>query len=440
MPDSELADRVRELQNQLDSLQVGSSSATTTRIATMPHTIRLPKFSSNNPNLWFSQIERAFRLHGVTNDDDKFDHATVNLDAEFAVAVEDLLTHPPDANKYEILKNRLLDKFAESPESKLRRLLQGGETTGLKPSEILAHMRRLAPESSSEPIIRSLFLSEMPQNIRPILTIWEENDLEKLAKIADKMQETVGANTLAISSNAAQLAGTAVASVSSSDSLSDVARALRSLEKKVDTLQNDFKRLQSNNRSRSKSRGPSPRQPNVQPQTASSTGTDVKLCFYHQTFGDNAKKLHGVSKFQSLLQEFVDVTIPARKTTSQHEVRHHIEVTGAPISDRPRRLAGEKLAIAKAEVNFLIKEGICRPSNSPWSSPLHMVSKRDAPLSELLRDVKKNDQRLIDWTANRIAAFEECKRSITNAALLAHPLPNAKLALHFVTRQFLSFT
>ncbi|KAL7731437.1 hypothetical protein ACLKA6_010592 [Drosophila palustris] len=256
----------------------------------MPHTIRLPKFSSNNPNLWFSQIERAFRLHGVTNDDDKFDHATVNLDAEFAVAVEDLLTHPPDANKYEILKNRLLDKFAESPESELRRLLQGGETTGLKPSEILAHMRRLAPESSSEPIIRSLFLSEMPQNIRPILTIWEENDLEKLAKIADKMQETVGANTLAISSNAAQLAGTAVASVSSSDSLSDVARALRSLEKKVDTLQNDFKRLQSNNRSRSKSRGSSPRQSNVQPQTASSTGTDVKLCFYHQTFGDNAKK------------------------------------------------------------------------------------------------------------------------------------------------------
>ncbi|KAL7731436.1 hypothetical protein ACLKA6_010591 [Drosophila palustris] len=206
--------------------------------------------------------------------------------------------------------------------------------------------------------------------------------------------------------------------------------------------------------------------------------------------------VHGVSKFQSLLQEFVDVTIPARKTTSQHEVRHHIEVTGAPISDRPRRLAGEKLAIAKAEVNFLIKEGICRPSNSPWSSPLHMVSKRDeheqhlrtvleilrkhglcinlskcqlaqseiqflsyvinehgirpptkrveaiqnyerpatinqlgrflciinyyrrclpnsshiqAPLSELLRDVKKNDQRLIDWTENRIAAFEECK-------------------------------
>lgn len=52
-----------------------------------------------------------------------------------------------------------------------------------------------------------------------------------------------------------------------------------------------------------------------------------------------------------------------------------------------------------------------------------------APLSELLRDVKKNDQRLIDWTADRIAAFEECTRSIANAALLAHPLPNAKLAL-----------
>ncbi|KAL7725085.1 hypothetical protein ACLKA6_016158 [Drosophila palustris] len=485
----------------------------------MPHTIRLPKFSSNNPNLWFSQIERAFRLHGVTNDDDKFDHATVNLEAEFAVAVEDLLTHPPDANKYEILKNRLLDKFAKSPESKLRRLLQGGETTGFKPSEILAHMRRLAPESSSEPIVRSLFLSEMPQNIRPILTIWEENDLEKLAKIADKMQETVGAITLAISSNAAQLAGTVVPSVSPSDSLSDFARALRSLEKKVDTLQNDFKRLQSNNRSRvnqmsshkllhqlarmlnfvSITRRLGTMQRSVshhahassrKTNTAAANNAERRLyindCRSHirflidsgsvvsviprtlakqnikqsnlilyaangttiPTYGNSVMKLniglrrcltwpfivadvrvaiigadflsqfqllidltnkrlidsttgltsstgiadtehfsislvHGVSKFQSLLQEFVEVTIPARKTTSQHEVRHHIEVTGAPISDRPRRLAGEKLAIAKAE------------------------------------GCQKNDQRLIDWTANRIAAFEECKRSITNAALLA---------------------
>lgn len=37
------------------------------------------------------------------------------------------------------------------------------------------------------------FLAEMPQNVRPILTIWEDKDIGELAKIADKMLETMDA-------------------------------------------------------------------------------------------------------------------------------------------------------------------------------------------------------------------------------------------------------
>lgn len=289
MPDSEaqLADRIRQLQSQLDSLQVVAPASQNAHFAS----VRLPKFMSNNPHLWFAQTERAFRLHGVTNDDDKFDHTTVNLDPEFAMAVEDLLTHPPTENKYETLKTRLLDKFAESPESKLRRLLQGGETTGLKPSEILSHMRRLAPESSSEPIIKSLFLSEMSQNIRPILTIWEENDLEKLAKIADKMLETSGINSsLAISSSCGQSSNTSVAAVSASDTLKELSNSLRSLSKKVDAIQSDINRLKGHNRSRSSSRGAVAQQSTGQPQTEPSTCQDDTLCYYHRRYGNKALK------------------------------------------------------------------------------------------------------------------------------------------------------
>ncbi|KAH8413882.1 hypothetical protein KR222_003403, partial [Zaprionus bogoriensis] len=43
--------------------------------------------------------------------------------------------------------------------------------------------------------------------------------------------------------------------------------------------------------------------------------------------------------------------------------------------------------------------------------------------------VKKNDQREIEWTSERVAAFDECKRSVAEAVQLAHPCPNAKLAL-----------
>jgi hypothetical protein len=87
--------------------------------------------------------------------------------------------------------------------------------------------------------------------------------------------------------------------------------------------------------------------------------------------------VQGISKFRELLQEFVEVTKPSSNYTKQHDVQHHIETYGTPVSDRPRRLSGDKLATAKKEINFLIEQGICRPSKSPWSSPLHMVTKKD---------------------------------------------------------------
>lgn len=60
-----------------------------------------------------------------------------------------------------------------------------------------------------------------------------------------------------------------------------------------------------------------------------------------------------------------------------HSVRHYIVTNGPPSFAKPRRLDPEKMKAAQEEFNFLIKQGICRPSDSPWSSPLHMVRKKD---------------------------------------------------------------
>ncbi len=44
---------------------------------------------------------------------------------------------------------------------------------------------------------------------------------------------------------------------------------------------------------------------------------------------------------------------------------------------KARRLDPDKLKIAEAEFRSLEAAGIVRRSNSPWSSPLHMVPKAD---------------------------------------------------------------
>lgn len=79
-----------------------------------------------------------------------------------------------------------------------------------------------------------------------------------------------------------------------------------------------------------------------------------------------------------LLKEYVDIT---RKSTlrslTNSSVQHYIETTGPPVHSKARRLCGVKYKEAKREFDFMVQQGICRPSKSPWSSPLHMATKKD---------------------------------------------------------------
>ena len=78
-----------------------------------------------------------------------------------------------------------------------------------------------------------------------------------------------------------------------------------------------------------------------------------------------------------IIAEFPELLIPRFKPsdTNKHGVEHHIVTTGSPLHSRPRRLNADKLATAKEEFAKMEQLGIIRRSNSPWSSPLHMVQK-----------------------------------------------------------------
>ena len=81
--------------------------------------------------------------------------------------------------------------------------------------------------------------------------------------------------------------------------------------------------------------------------------------------------------YLKLLAEFPALTrVCSIDTPVKHEVTHHIETTGPPVSARPRRLAPERLRVAKREFEHMMQLGIVRPSASAWSSPLHMVPKK----------------------------------------------------------------
>lgn len=82
-------------------------------------------------------------------------------------------------------------------------------------------------------------------------------------------------------------------------------------------------------------------------------------------------------QYSDLLSEFSDITQINKisSPSSLTSVEHIIETNGPPVTAKPRRLCDEKLKAAKEEFAFLMNLGICRPSKSPYSSPLHMVLK-----------------------------------------------------------------
>ena len=72
----------------------------------------------------------------------------------------------------------------------------------------------------------------------------------------------------------------------------------------------------------------------------------------------------------------MQVSTPDTHTPDKHDIAHHIETAGAPVSARPRRLAPDQLRAAKQEFEHMLQFGIICPSSSAWSSPSHMIPKK----------------------------------------------------------------
>ncbi|XP_071576910.1 uncharacterized protein [Temnothorax nylanderi] len=88
-------------------------------------------------------------------------------------------------------------------------------------------------------------------------------------------------------------------------------------------------------------------------------------------------KISHNNNLKEILQEFDEVLRPSRVVEPKHSVQHHIITTGHPVAERARRLSPNRLKAARAEFQTLIQQGVCKPSSSPWASPLHMVKKAD---------------------------------------------------------------
>lgn len=85
--------------------------------------------------------------------------------------------------------------------------------------------------------------------------------------------------------------------------------------------------------------------------------------------------------YLDLLSKYPDITKPINfKDNPRHSVTHFIETNGPPVFARARPLPPDRYKKVKEEFKLSQEMGICRPSKSAWSSPLHVVLKKNGQM------------------------------------------------------------
>ncbi|GFY13201.1 hypothetical protein TNCV_364481 [Trichonephila clavipes] len=438
--------------------------------------LRLPPFWKSNVRLWIAQCDHAFTFSGISSDDTKYSALVANLDAETLSYVSDIVLSPPNSDKYHTLSQRLITQFSDSETQKIKKLLTDLQLGDEKPSHLLRKMKELSNGQLQDDFLQSLWLQRMPPHIQTVLSASSE-PLDKLAIIADKVSEVVGASSTICAAKTVPPPSQS-SSCNAQPTMDSLARQIQELSLQVAELTRErnssLHQRYSSDRRRSHSR-------------SRSVNKGSGICYYHRRYKEQARKcvspcafvqkkrvssvIAGMaepSKHTSRLflldrksgQKFLidsgseicvippsptmnkspqpnfslfaanNTKIPAygmvRKElnlglrrpfiwtfiiadvsspiigadflkhfnllidlkkksnpsliskSASHGTVHHIITTGPPVTARPRRLHPKLYDAVKVEFEFLLAQGIIRPSKSPWSSPLHVVPKSDS--------------------------------------------------------------
>ncbi|GFS55629.1 transposon Ty3-I Gag-Pol polyprotein [Trichonephila clavipes] len=93
----------------------------------------------------------------------------------------------------------------------------------------------------------------------------------------------------------------------------------------------------------------------------------------------SVKSVYMNNVYGKLLLKYPELTkLPDINQPVKHNTMHFINTKGPPVAAKPRRLAPDRLKIAKVEFQHMIKLNHIRPSKSAYASPLHMVPKKDS--------------------------------------------------------------
>ncbi|XP_047027191.1 uncharacterized protein LOC124635355 [Helicoverpa zea] len=252
--------------------------------------MRCPPFCPEEPAVWFAQIEGQFVLGRISSDTTKFYTVVTQLETKYAMQVKDIITKPPETNKYEKLKTELINRLSASQEKRIQQLLIHEELGDRRPSQFLRHLQNLAGPAGASDFVKSLWTNRLPQNIQTVIASQiADLPVEKLAEIADRVYEIVPCTP--------QVAATA-----STITAPDLVKEVSELTKQVARLSSQMNsKWRGRSRSRSQSRHNQRRYYRSRSNNSKTPQPPPNHphCYYHYTFGDKANKCRQPCTFTS---------------------------------------------------------------------------------------------------------------------------------------------
>ena len=293
MATQEQLDAIRdELRQQMRAELRNEAAATGAQI---PDAIKrkpeIPAFDKKQVDHWIRRTENAFIRALCNTPREKFAFLETKFPVDFNPRINEFLWGDPTEDKWKEFLAYLRSEYGTTRQQRAAVILDGFKRDGRKPSQYVALLEEKTKDIDLNDVRKEMLLREMPTDVQRMLQErFEGLSLRDAAKAADayfdqegKLRQKQPTNV-----NAVQEASSDFTSPFTDDS-EDVNAINRRFQNQKSRGNNNFQRGGRGRPQRGGSNHAYATQTGAQ-QKPFSKPVDPALCFYHNEFGDKAKK------------------------------------------------------------------------------------------------------------------------------------------------------
>ena len=291
MATQEQLDAIRdELRQQMRAELRNEAAATGAQI---PDAIKrkpeIPAFDKKQVDHWIRRTENAFTRALCNTPREKFAFLETKFPVDFNPRINEFLWGDPTEDKWKEFLAYLRSEYGTTKQQRAAVILDGFKRDGRKPSQYVALLEEKTKDIDLNDVRKEMLLREMPTDVQRMLQErFEGLSLRDAAKAADAYFDQEGKlrQKQPTSVNAVQEASSDFTSPFTDDS-EDVNAINRRFQNQKFRGNNNFQR---GGRGRPQRGGSNHSSQTGAQQKPTPKPVDPALCFYHNEFGDKAKK------------------------------------------------------------------------------------------------------------------------------------------------------